>query len=1147
MAGGVQGRQRHKHLFLKRVFKFAGRAYRQAGILTCLCILSFYTHAQSAEGTQLLKFRVKENGIYRIGYNDLKNAGLNPDAINPAFIQLETFPTGMLSQKNEAEMPPFYEVPVTVTGQADGKFDPGDEIIFYGQGSDKYEYRTSKNIFAYENNLYSDVNFYFLRISFDPGNRIAKSSLNTGAHPIVDKYVDFGYYETDQYNDLKSGREWFGEQFDTKTEITIRFNLPGIVPNSNIRFVSNLMTQSYEPASFRISWNNQEIFNKIMDTIPQTTYGSKGSIDADTTTFTAASVGAPTTSDQDIKVNFTKGGGNRSVGYLNYLIFAVDRTIAMYNSTTLFTVPANNNGNSDIQIASFPSDGIVWDVTNPFSPQEMSMSVSGNVGSFASPTDVNRMFVAFSKGDMKTPEFVEKVEDRSLRLESPAQLIIVTHPNFLEQANRLAAHRRSAYGLDVKVVTTSQIYNEFSGGRQDITAIRDYVRYMYLRDPNRLKNLLLFGRRSYDYKDRVFNNSNYVPIYESRNSLDPLLTYSSDDYFGFLEVGEGLWREDVSDDHTLDIGVGRLPVTTAQQAKDVVDKLVAYDNRSEQSLWKQRILFVADDGDWNIHQSQAEELAESFESLYKNVHTSKIYLDAFEQQQLAAGQVSPKAKEALAQELNRGYGIVNYSGHGSERIWMQERILDPDTPLKMRNDNRLPLFITATCEFGRHDDPLLTSTAELLLLRPKVGAIGLVTTARPVNTITNILLNKAFYAAYFDNAITDKDLGSIFRQTKNESSSGVANRNFSLLGDPSMHFDPPKEDAVVTIVQSSDGSDVLKALSKVTIAGEIRLNGNISTGFNGAVEVEVFDRRNELVTLGDENSPFSYRLWDHSLFRGKAKVVQGEFVLEFVVPEGVSDEVQKGKIVLYAYTSDKTRDAKGTLQDLNIGGTDANPASDVSGPSIELFMGDTTFVDGGYANSNTVLVGKLFDKSGINISGYDNGAIEAVLDGSKTFTLNDYYVANEDDFTTGMFSFPISDLEEGQHTITFKAFDTYGNPGTGSVTFIVGKDGALIVEEINAYPNPFSEATPTTIEFRHNRAGEDLEVQVVIYDVLGQLADKREFIVPSSNYKVILFDWSGLSPGGTKMGNGMYLVKVVIRSVLDGAKNDKIARLILTN
>ncbi|HMJ70590.1 MAG TPA: type IX secretion system sortase PorU [Cyclobacteriaceae bacterium] len=1121
-----------------------------AGILLWLCILPVFAPAQNSafRNDIWLKFRVLDNNIYRIGYNDLKAAGINPDEVNPSFIHLFAFPTGMLPESNSILRPEgLQQVAVTITGEADGKFDKDDEILFFGQGPDKYEYSNSKQVFAYQNNLYSNANYYFLRVGDATGIRMERKGIAPGAYPVVDQYVDFGYYETDQYNDLKSGRDWFGEQFDVKTEITVRFSVPGIVAGSEIRFVSNLMAQSYQYSYFKMFWNNTQFLDRRMDTITQTRYGTKGAFGIDTLTVNSATVAAPPVSDQDVKIVFTKGGGNRSVGYLNYMLFTVRRKLAMYGNPTVVTIPVQQQGASGIEISSFPGDGVVWDITDPFRAVEVPITISGDVAKFPAATDINRTFAVFTKDAHKTPEFIENIPFQDIRSLATPSLIIVTHPAFLAQANRLAAHRTSAYGIDVKVVTTEQVYNEYSGGRTDVSAIRDFVRSLYKKDPQKLRNLLLFGRGSYDYKDKVFNNTNFVPIYQSRNSLDPLLTYSSDDYYGFMEDNEGSWTENNKGDHTLDIGVGRLPVSNIGQAADVVDKLIAYDKKSESSLWKQRVLFVADDGDGNTHQSQADELAESFEVLYKNYHTSKIYLDAFEQQTINAGQVSPKAKEALTLELNKGYEIVNFTGHGSERVWMQERVLDQDTPLKMKNGTRLPVFVTATCEFGRHDDPLLTSTAEMLLTRKNAGAIALVTTARPVNAITNSILNKAFYAAYFENTAGAKDLGSVFRQTKNKSLSGVANRNFSLLGDPSLRFDPPKEEILITSVATADGSNVLKALSKVTVTGEIRLGGEISTSFNGAIEAELFDKRTEHVTLGDENSPFTYKLWDHSLFRGKASVVDGEFAFEFILPEGVSDSIENGKIAMYAFTSDKSRDATGTLQNIKVGGTEANPDADVTGPQVDLFMGDTTFVDGGYANSNTYLVGKLYDKHGLNISGYGNGNLTGNLDNIRSFTVNDYFVASLDDFTTGIFSYPVNDLEEGQHTISFTAADTYGNLSTTSITFIVGPDGALVVGDLYGYPNPFSESDPATIEFTHNRAGDDLEVQVAIYDVLGRLADQRAFNIPSSTYKVTLFDWNGLSPGGTKMGSGIYLVKLVIRSVSDGAKNDRIARLFLTN
>lgn len=1121
-----------------------------ASILLWLCIPPLLAAAQTVNFRNdiWLKFRVKENGIYRIGYNDLKNAGVNPDNINPKHIRLFAFPTGMLPQANSAKRGKGqHEVSIRLEGEDDGTFDRDDYILFFGQGSDSVTYNNTKGVFAYENNLYSDENFYFLRVSDTDGSRMSKLTLPAGSRPVVNEYVDYGYYETEQYNDLKSGREWFGEQFDVKNEITVRFTMPGIIPNSNIRFVSNLMTQSYEYSRFKLAWNNSQFLDRQMDTIPQTTYGPKGTFGVDTLTINSNTVGAATASNQDIKITFAKGGGNRSVGYLNYILFTATRKAAMYTNPTFIHLPVQPQAEADLEIASFPSDGKVWDITDSFGAFEINVTPAGDIVKFGVFTNANRKFAVFTESAYKTPEFVENIPFQDLRSMTTPSLLIVTHPDFLSEANRLAAHRSSTYGITVQVVTTQQIYNEFSGGRMDVSAIRDFTRFLYVKNPNTLRNLLLFGRGSYDYKNRVFNNTNFVPIYESRNSLDPLLTYSSDDYFGFLSDNEGTWGERPQVDHTLDIGVGRLPVANMDQASTVVDKLIAYDKKSESSLWKQRVLFVADDGDWNIHQSQAEELAESFEVLYKNYHTSKLYLDAFEQEMANAGQRSPKAKEALALEFEKGYDIVNYTGHGSERVWMQERILDQETPLTMKNGKRLPVFVTATCEFGRHDDPLLTSTAEMMLTRKNGGAIAMVTTSRPVNTITNSILNKAFYAAYFEKTTEVKDLGSVFRQTKNKSLAGVANRNFSLLGDPSLRFDPPKEEVVITSIKTADGSSVLKALSKVTVMGEVRMNGTRSTSFDGAIEAEVFDKRTDHLTLGDENSPFTYKLWDHSLFRGKASVVEGEFAFEFILPEGVSENIQFGKVALYAYTADKQRDAQGTLQNIQVGGTELNPTADVTGPQIELFMGDTTFVNGGYANSNTFLVGRLFDKHGLNISGYGDGKMKAVLDNTKEFIVNDYFVANQDDFTTGLFSYPINDLEEGNHTISFTTADTYGNLSTATINFIVGEDGALVVEELYGYPNPFSEAFPATIEFKHNRAGDDLEVQVAIFDVLGQLANKREFYVPASTYRVTLFDWNGLSPGGTKMGDGIYLVKLVIRSVSDGAKNDRIARLILTN
>lgn len=1095
------------------------------------------------------RFKVSRAGVYHIDFDQLKDSGLDPAQINPAHLSLYAAPTGMLPQANSDASFGLREVAIVVTGAEDGRFDKEDRIIFFGEGPDQVHYHTAKELFRVVNNIYSDHNFYFLTIGTSPGLRVQSESSAGQALPVVNTFSDFAYYETDQFNDQRSGREWYGEQFDTRTENTIRFPISGIVAGTNVKLVTRLMAQSYAASSFRVLINNNLVLERPMNPIPETQYGIKGSVGVDTVTIAASGVGAVGVSAQDVKIQFQKASSGFSVGYLDYVVLSVTRNLAWYGHPTFFTIPPASQPQSALEVASLPVDGMIWEVTDPFQVKRHVPAATGNGVRFTANTASTTHYVAFVAGETDKAEFNGVVSNQHIGGMPAPHLLIVSHENFIEQAERLAAHRRKEYGIDVAVVSTQQIYNEYAGGRLDISAIRNFIRSLYLKTPGKLRNVLLFGRGSYDYKDRVFNNSNYVPTYESRNSLSPLETYSSDDFFGFMDGNEGEWGESPAVDHTLDIGVGRIPVRTSVDAATVVDKLIAFDAKPERySGWRQQILFVADDGDFNLHQSQADELAEDVELIYGRYHADKFFLDDYEQEDRSSGQFSPKASAALTRAVNKGYSIVNFTGHGSEQVWMQERILDPNTTRELSNNPRLPLFVTATCEFGRNDNPLLISTAELLLLRKNAGAIALVTTTRPVNSSTNFSLNKAFYASFFGASTEMKDLGTLFRETKNNSVRGISNRNFSLLGDPSLRLGPPVESVVATSVKTIEGSSTLKALSGIVIEGEVRRGTSISTDFNGEVQVSLMDKRVQRITLGDENAPYPYKSWDHTLFRGKATVSDGKFSVVFYLPVNLATDAGNGKMIMYAATSDRRREAVGTVTAIPIGGTETNVEADNNGPSIELFMGDTTFVNGGYANTNTYLVGQLFDESGINISGYDPGNIMASLDGGEAFVVNDFFVADKDDYRGGRFSFPLTGIAEGNHTIVLTARDNHNNESTATIDFVVAEAGKLVIEELMNYPNPFSAINgKTTFRFSHNRVGEDLEAEVVIYDVLGQVAERRQFRVPESAYQVTLFEWDGHSTNTTKMGDGVYFAKVVVRSLSDGAKNEKIAKLIVVN
>jgi hypothetical protein len=1109
------------------------------GVISLLAVLATGPIAagQSVlnEGTWL-KFSVTQTGVYRIDYQTLSRHGLNPGRIDPRNLKIFAYPTGMLPQRIDRPITDLQEIAIHVEGEADGQFNRNDFILFYGEGPDRYFFRGDKNLFQYENNLYSEKNFYFVTVGAGPGRRVQTETGPEGPFEPLTEYVDFAFYETEQHNELKSGREWWGEVFDTRTEINIRFDMPDMVPGSEVRLVSGVMARSVSPSRFTVLWNGATVVTQPMGTIPNTQWGVRGRARTDTVVF-AATGASPT-----LTVQFTKGATNPSVGYLNFICFSATRTLRFRGAAMPFVLRATPQPRT-VQIAQAGPDVTIWNVQDPFSVKHQAAVASGGQLQFGFAAAQPTAFLAFAAATTP-PRFEGAVTNQNLHQTPAAALVIITHPDFRAAANRLAAHRRQQ-GIATHVVTTEEVYNEFSGGRQDVSALRNYLHLLYQRPNSMLRHVLLLGRASYDYKSRVFNNTNRVPTYQSVNSLHPLETYGSDDYYGFLEPGEGEWCESPAQDHTLDIGVGRLPVRTPAEAHRVVDKLIRYDseiNSDNPADWRKRITFVADDGDFNTHQSQANQLADELEFRQPGYIARRIYLDAFPQEERASGQFSPLTTRAIKDAVQAGTYIVNFIGHGSEQIWMQERVLDQITVTELRNAPRWPLFVTATCEFGRADDPLLISTGELLLLRADGGAIGLVTTARPVNSATNFTLNRAFYLAFLQNQ--NQNLGTLFRQTKNLSLSGVANRNFSLLGDPSMKFGPPALQARIVQAKTLSHSDTLRAMSQVQIRGEIMANGIRHQAFNGWAEVTVYDKPVVVQTRGDENPPFSFPEWRHALFRGRAAVNHGAFELQTVLPKNLNQALGHGKIAVLAHDHTQNAEAIGSMERVWIGGIETTAPAAPAGPDIRLFMGDTTFVEGGLVSPTTRLIGRLSDPQGINQAGYRPYLITATLDGATEFDLTDFYRAGEA-FTSGSFDFPIDNLKPGPHEILVKAYDNHNHRGTATIRFAVAGAGEITVDALRNYPNPFTERT--TFEFVHSRSGEELEAVLTVFNIQGQVVHTQNYVVNQSTFRVVLGQWDGHSHTGIKMPAGVYYYRLAVRSLKDGASSEKFSKLVLLN
>lgn len=1096
------------------------------------------------------KFSVTTEGVYRIDYNLLRNSGVNPDQINPRQIKLYSSHSGMLPQANNSTVNgELRELAIFVSGEEDGRFNSNDYILFFAKGPDQVEFNQSKQIFQYVNNLYSDKNYFFLTIGQDNGKRINIIENIIGSFPIVNSYDDFAFYETEKYNILKSGRQWFGEQFDAALEATIRFDVSGIIENSDVRFVSQVMGQSISNCTFDVFINNNLVLTQPISAIPNTSYGIKGRTKSDTIKINTSSINASSQSNLDVKYRFTKGGSGLSVGYLDLMLLSFKRKLSLYGDQTVFRSGSSTENNISTYEISNSSTGLsIWNITDYFNVSQQSFSTLSNKVVFSANSSSLQTFILFTPSKTKSAVFESKIQNQNLHHASAPELLIISHPNFLSDAMRLASHRQNHSGISVTVATTEQIYNEFSGGRQDVTAIRNFIRYLFDQPASPLRNVLLFGRGSYDYKNRILSNTNYVPIYESRNSLSPLETYSSDDYFGFLEPNEGDWMENPIQNHTLDVGIGRLPVKNTAEAKQVVDKLIEYDLKLvDVGLWQNEFLFVADDGDFNIHQNQADQIANSIE-LYDPVFTArKFYLDSFEQVERPNGQFSPDAQKALDLEIRKGALIVNFTGHGSERVWMDERVLDEKVIQNWKQGPRYPLFLTATCEFGRNDDPLQISSGEFTLLQKSGGSIGIVSTARPVSASTNFTLNKAFYEALFKKENNQfRELGTIFRETKNNSISGVSNRNFSLLGDPSLKLALYKNDIVIDEIKNSKGSDDIQGLSGVIVKGHVETNNQVNSDYSGIADIILYDGLKEYVTKGDENPVFFFTARNNVLFRGSASVNNGLFEAEFIMPKNSPQTFTIGKLSAIAGSASVSNEAAGAFYKNLIGGVDPLAGPDTNPPMVRLFMGDTTFINGGVVGPNSKIVALFFDENGINISGQpDSNNLTAQIDQGEPVVLNDYFQSDLDNFKKGSVIYPVDNLEKGKHSLSLNVSDSYNNMTIASIDFIVTDGVEIEVEEFSNYPNPFYEST--TFEFTHTRPGEDLEAILNIYDLSGKNLLTQEYFVPASQYRVTLTEWDGKTATGTKLSRGLYLSKISVRSLLDGSKNEQFTKLIIVN
>ena len=1115
------------------------------------------------------KIPVNQDGIYKIDKNYLNNLGINTNSINPKNIRIYGNGGGMLPEaNNQFRYDDLQENAIHVFGESDGVFNDNDYVIFYGQSPNRWFADTINNTYFHRTNIYSDLTYYFLTTSLGPGKRMANQP-NSDVAPThtITTFDDYQFTEPELFNLIQSGREWYGNEFRFEQQQSFPFSFSNVNTAVPVSVKVDVASRSLDgPRTFNVTANGQTLGNiNISNT---------GANYTDTYAFSKNASFNYNTSQSSINIGLNYSNtANDANGWLNYIEVVLKRNLLLTGNQMHFrSMETVGPGHiASYTIGNFNSLYWVLDITNPVEVMRQDIEVTGTNANFKIASDTLKQFCCFNPASgLLTPLAGSSIGNQNLHGTGITDYVIVAPNEFIPAAEALAAFHKQQFQYNVKVVTPASLYNEFSSGAQDITAIKDFMRMLRKKAIAQgyapPKYLLLFGDASYDYKNKVVDNTNVVPTFESLNSLSPVLTFCSDDYFGFLDDSEG--ANVLSSTDALDIAIGRLPASTIDEAWAVATKIRNYVTNSKRGSWQNIITLVADDGDINEHFKDAEKLYNYINTNYPVWNIDKIYIDAYQQISASSGQRAPEVNNSIKNRMYNGTLIFNYLGHGGINGLAHERILQVSDFDTWNNCCQLPLFVTATCEFSRFDDPGAKSAGEYLVLRPEGGAISLVTTLRLVYAYANYILNSNFTYKIFEPVNNYYyTIGEAFRIGKNNtvgtSFADVINtRKFALLGDPGIYLNYPDGNVVTTEIntQPYSGSDTIKALQKITIKGKVTDNsGNTINTFNGRVYPIIYDKPQKIQTLGDESAKMNFDLQRNIIYKGKATVTNGLFSAQFVVPKDINYQFGNGKISYFA--EDNNTDAHG-YNTIIVGGVSDSSDSDTDGPEIKLFMNDEKFVFGGLTDESPFVYLKLKDDNGINTTGNGIGHdITGTLDNQtkSSFVMNDFYEANQDDYTSGSVKYPLRDLSSGRHTLDVKCWDVFNNSNTAYTEFIVASSADAALSHVLNYPNPFT--TETEFMFEHNLPGSNLDVKVEIFTISGKLIKTiRTNVIGNTNiedvkncnnefseiggYRVDGIMWDGRDDFGDLIGKGVYVYRVSIRSD-SGLKAEKFEKLVV--
>ena len=986
-----------------------------------------------------------------------------------------------------------------------GRFDYGDEMLFYGESTSRWIYDTGLGRWIFNRHAYATENCYFLTTSATETLRVTTSSIAT-ADTTLNSYTVVTHVDNDLVNIFESGQLWMGEKLTSALpQRSFELRLPG-TGISNVKLRYAVASHSTTRGSFTMSTTN---YSNQLSTTENSCYRS------------VADVLSPASQTYTFTLHFTPAE-NAGSGYLDYIELCAHATLS-FNGGQLLVRNDQHLGSSARFSVSGLSSARVWEVSNAGAERELVYSANG----WTDSTPSARTYVLFDGYTYLSPVSIDTVARQDLHGATAADLVIVSHRDFMEQAQRLAGLHELFDGLSTLVASDQEVYNEFSSGKQDPMAIRSLLRWQKERYSSRPpRYLILFGKGTYDNRNLLGNTLPTVVTYETPFSFDDDgISFASDDMLGYLSPnGQGSASE------TMDVSVGRLPAKNVAEATLLIDKIEHYMTRydlmdeNNRGDWRNYVALLADDADPGkpsdtAFANSSETIATSLKQTLTQINIDRLYADAYHQESGAIGSYFPDLNNALRQRINYGCLLLNYIGHGSKAYIGTERFIELSDIAGYSNNDRLPLFVTSTCSYGRFDLPTEVCGAEACVLAP-AAMIGVVSASRPISH--NKRFNKDVVLYSLDPSNT---IGDALRLAKNRT---VVSMSIGLIGDPALRLSQPENRVTVTHINNTavdDGGDLFAdALTKVTVKGEIHdASGNLVDDFDGTIYPIVFDREMRTSTLANDNPNTQVSFWQQKtvLYKGSHPVSGGRFEYSFIVPKDIP--YQYGYAKLSHYAKSASDHASGSFLKLKLGGMSETEYDTNLAPEIRLFLGDTNFKPGCMTGPNPTLVAFIADSAGINIGTGLGHDITAIIDDNPNslIVLNDLYQQDILDSRRGSVTYGLQNLSPGRHTITVKAWNIYGISGSATIPFVVRGIDTLTFSALSCSPNPA--VSQTTFTLRVNDPSSIASAEFQIYNSRGQMVLSRTPKVSADGFLVGPEVWevSSVPPG-------LYLARMVV-------------------